>query len=247
MQSYRRGRESNCILVLYVYLCPSVFFSLWQCHSLALSRIVAFSEHIFFTWALPAQIQGSPQPTINWIDTVYQGRWSIRSIYSWAATFPKMWYVRPVKPQFSLCICAVWSEPLQVAWIFYECKVSDWTTFGVSELKRRLHRLVWVYTCQNGAVLEITCRGSWSWNIELCLRNPRISQVIDIFPCIYHVFAFRIFFNIWMKLYNHTTLKFDVSKAVCVLCLPYGAVGLSTACDCGIFSQISTFVYTWYL
>ena len=35
--------------------------------------------------------------------------------------FPTMWYVRPVKPQISLRIRAVWSEPLLVAWVFYEC------------------------------------------------------------------------------------------------------------------------------
>ena len=34
--------------------------------------------------------------------------------------FPTMWYVRPAKPHRSLRICAVWSEPLLVAWIFYE-------------------------------------------------------------------------------------------------------------------------------
>ena len=33
--------------------------------------------------------------------------------------FPTMWYVQPAKPQISLGICTVWSEPLQVAWIFY--------------------------------------------------------------------------------------------------------------------------------
>ena len=34
---------------------------------------------------------------------------------------PTMWYVRPAKPQFSLRIHAVWSEPLLVAWVFYDC------------------------------------------------------------------------------------------------------------------------------
>ena len=29
--------------------------------------------------------------------------------------------VGSAKPQISLCICTVWSEPLLVAWIFYEC------------------------------------------------------------------------------------------------------------------------------
>ena len=35
--------------------------------------------------------------------------------------FPTMWYVRPAKPQISLRIRAVWSEPLLVAWVFYDC------------------------------------------------------------------------------------------------------------------------------
>ena len=37
---------------------------------------------------------------------------------------------------------------------------TDWTSFRVCKLKRRLHRLVWVYTCQNATLLEITCHGS---------------------------------------------------------------------------------------
>ena len=78
-----------------------------------------------------------------------------------------MWYVRPAKPQISLCIRAVWSEPLLVAWIFYECWSTDWTWFGVSKSKRRLQRLVQVYTCQNVKLLEISCRGS----IILCISH----------------------------------------------------------------------------
>ena len=67
-----------------------------------------------------------------------------------------MWYGRPAKAQTSLRICAVWSEPLLVAWILYEFQATDWTPFGVSKLKRRLHRLVWVYTFQNATLLETT-------------------------------------------------------------------------------------------
>ena len=74
--------------------------------------------------------------------------------------FPTMFYVRPTKPQINLHIHAVWSEPLLVAWIFYECWSPNWTSFVVSKLKRRLHRLVWVYTCRNATLLGITCRGS---------------------------------------------------------------------------------------
>ena len=74
--------------------------------------------------------------------------------------FPTKWYVRPARAQTSLRIRAVWSERLLVAWIFYECLATDRTSFGVSKLKRRLHRLVWVYTCQNATLLGNTCRGS---------------------------------------------------------------------------------------
>ena len=70
--------------------------------------------------------------------------------------FPTMWYVRPANAQTSLCIRAIWSEPLLVARIFYK----SW----VSKVKRRLHRLVRVNSCQNScqnaALLEITCHGS---------------------------------------------------------------------------------------
>ena len=59
--------------------------------------------------------------------------------------FPTMWYVRPAKTQISLCIHAVWSEPFLVAWIFYECNATDWTSFWVSKLKRGLRRLVWFW------------------------------------------------------------------------------------------------------
>ena len=76
--------------------------------------------------------------------------------------FPTIWYVRPAKPQISLRIRAVWSEPLLVAWVFYDCDATDWTPFGVSMLRSRLHRLVWVYTCQNVKLLEISCHGSFS-------------------------------------------------------------------------------------
>ena len=56
---------------------------------------------------------------------------------------------------------AVCLELLLGAWISNEYETSDWTTFGVSKLNMRLHRLVWVYTCQNTTLFEITCRGSF--------------------------------------------------------------------------------------
>ena len=79
----------------------------------------------------------------------------------WAATWDlqQCWYVRPAKPQISLCIHAVWSEPLLVALIFYECQATDWTSFGVLKLKRGCTGAS-EYTCQNATLLEILCGGS---------------------------------------------------------------------------------------
>ena len=75
--------------------------------------------------------------------------------------FLTLWYVGPRTAQTSLRIPAVWSEPLLVAWVFYDCDYWVLTEHNlVSALKRRLHRLIWVYTCQNATSLEITCRGS---------------------------------------------------------------------------------------
>ena len=74
--------------------------------------------------------------------------------------FPTMWYLRPLKTQISLHIRAYWSESLLGSWIVYDSKATDRTSFEVSMLKRRLHRIAWVYTCQNATLLETTCRGS---------------------------------------------------------------------------------------
>ena len=57
--------------------------------------------------------------------------------------------------------------------IFNECQATGGTSLGVSNLKRRPHRLTQVYTCQNATWLEITCRGSFMPRREkTCLRDP---------------------------------------------------------------------------
>ena len=93
--------------------------------------------------------------------------------------FLTMWYVRPAKPQISLRIRAVWSESLLVAWIFYECWATYRTSFGDSKLKGRLHRLVWVYTCQNVTLLEITCRGLIMLFLKRLIPNNKKSEVVS--------------------------------------------------------------------
>ena len=79
----------------------------------------------------------------------------LRNILSCDMRFPTMWYVQPAKPQISLRICAVWLEPLLVAWMLYECKATDWTSFGVSKPKRRLHRPVKMPHCWKSCVTAL--------------------------------------------------------------------------------------------
>ena len=104
--------------------------------------------------------------------------------------FPTMWYVRPAKPQISLRTRSVWSEPWLVAWIFYDCQATDWTPFGISKPKRRLYRLIWVYTCQNATLLEIMCRGSdmvtCFWYISASLSmSSLVSNVFFLATCLH--------------------------------------------------------------
>ena len=99
--------------------------------------------------------------------------------------FPTMWYVRPAKAKTSLCIRAVWSESLQVAWIFYDCLAPGRTALKVSELNRRLRMLVWVCLYENATLLEITCHGSIIIGIHrLCVISRwsiicRLKRLID--------------------------------------------------------------------
>ena len=93
---------------------------------------------------------------------------SMLTYLSQCMRFPTMWYVRLAKPQISLRIRAAWSEPLLIAWAFYDYKATNWTPFGVLKLNRRLQRLFWVYTCQNVTLLEISCTGSFE-NVTLPL------------------------------------------------------------------------------
>ena len=80
---------------------------------------------------------------------------------------PTMWYVRPAKPQISLSFNILWVA-------------TDWTSFGVSKFNWGLHRLVWVHTCQNTTLLEITCCSSF---VTLCLETWYM-QNFNILSCL---------------------------------------------------------------
>ena len=117
--------------------------------------------------------------------------------------FPTMWFVRPAKAQPSLCICADWSESLLVAWVFYYCWATDRTSFGISKLKMRLHRIVWVYTCQNATLLEITCHGSYAVGtqnnrlIETLLLSTKTYVKTDGLENVYN-FTLKVYLNLWV-------------------------------------------------
>ena len=117
------------------------------------------------SWYIQVHVHLPASVNITWdnLDSDWNIRfWSKGLLLIWAVAWDlTMWYVRPAKPQISLHIHTVWSESLLVAWIFYECKATDWKPFGVSKVQRRLAMSVWVYTCQNATLLEITCRGSF--------------------------------------------------------------------------------------
>ena len=106
--------------------------------------------------------------------------WSARQIYLSPIPYER-WH------EISNTVACVTSkasdQPLLVACIFYDYKATDLTAIGVSKLKRRLHRLVWVYTCQNATLLEITFHGSYHTHDGLvysCLFQvpPRVQQQI---------------------------------------------------------------------
>ena len=67
--------------------------------------------------------------------------------------------------------------------------LGDRTSFGVSKLTRKLHRLVWIYTCQNATLLEITFHSSYTHRTKnkgtlefyfevflLCLKHIQVNN-----------------------------------------------------------------------
>ena len=86
--------------------------------------------------------------------------------------FPTMWYLRPA-------VLSYWLK-----------------SFGVSKLKRRLHRLVWVYTCQKATLLEITCRGSFMVkqlsSYGSYIPNVVPKRIINVSTCLHDFYTFPL-------------------------------------------------------
>ena len=69
--------------------------------------------------------------------------------------------------------------------------------FGVSKLKRRLQRLVRVYTCQNDKVLEISCRGSFLFS-PIVYKHDKYAICTHVF-CVYYAYALLLYYmTFWL-------------------------------------------------
>ena len=113
--------------------------------------------------------------------------------------FPITWYVRHAKPQISLRICAVWSEPLLIAWI-YNMTVNPFVPNGISRL----------YLLNE----SISILGCWVvfFNIKfirILLESSVKSIDSDQTPC-----GFDARF-IWVRLLIEYYLEFRSSKGGC--------------------------------
>ena len=60
------------------------------------------------------------------------------------------------QPAHTRSLIRAFASRLNIPWVLSYRLAS----FGVSKLNRRLHRLIWFYTCQNAKLLDITCRCS---------------------------------------------------------------------------------------
>ena len=108
-----------------------------RCHGLVCSLwlwyfLIILTYYYYFSFSAPLSHYQSSRLTLPWDNvsklrekeglSTYLGEYSSdNSYFSQCMRFPIMWYVRPAKPQISLCIYAVWSEPLLIAWVFYDC------------------------------------------------------------------------------------------------------------------------------
>ena len=70
------------------------------------------------------------------------------------------------QPAQTRSLIRAFASRLSILW----CLATDRTSIIASKLKRKLHRLVWVYTCQNATLLDITCHGSIIVSLQ-CAMN----------------------------------------------------------------------------
>ena len=88
--------------------------------------------------------------------------WMKSKIIKWAKTWDFNNFVCATskasdQPAHTHSLIRAFASCLNILWV-----LSYWPNIiWISKLKRRLHRLVWDFTCQNATLLEITCHGSY--------------------------------------------------------------------------------------
>ena len=107
--------------------------------------------------------------------------------------------MQPSTAQTSLRIRAVWSEPLLVALVLYDCWATDWTPLGVFRLKRKMQRLIWVYTCQNTTFFKITCTGSKCKVFDIINADTPLSLISSQSRWLLTWRSFKIFISFLYK------------------------------------------------
>ena len=149
---------------MYKLVCTPIEYTDQPAHPHSLIRV-------FAGYSIGSQVSNisSGVKLRYWSDCV-----DAQTVWSRNMRFPTMWYVRLAKALISLRIRAFWSEPLQVALIFYDCQATDRAAFGVSKLIRRLHmilslfmskcqivgnhmsRLIWIFAlCTNSLTFRL--------------------------------------------------------------------------------------------
>ena len=89
------------------------------------------------------------------------------------------------QPAHTRSLIRAFASRLSILWVL------SLTWFGVSKLKMRLHRLVWVYNCQNATLLEITCRGSKFYHF-LCYISD-LFWILTLRSCVLSLFLISTF------------------------------------------------------
>ena len=88
------------------------------------------------------------------------------------------------QPAHTRSLIRAFASRLSILWLY----TTDWTSFVVSKLKRRLQMLFRVYICQNATLLETSCHGSL-YLPSFRLRGHTIVTLYVACPSIKHAIS----------------------------------------------------------
>ena len=91
------------------------------------------------------------------------------------------------QPAHKRSLIRAFASCLNILWLLSYWLNIIWS----SKLKRRLHRLIWVHSCQNATLLDITCHGSNIYSLTVATVADNILEAFSagIAECgVHHVF-----------------------------------------------------------